>query len=194
MKRKAIAKIIRILTVPPILVSALLTAIYFAREATFRGIIDFLAAILCLAVIPSLAYVIQPLIPKYKDKGRAGQRSLAFITSAAGYVIGFAYAFVSGASEEFKFITAAYLFSVVLLLIFNKLFHLKASGHACGVLGPLLFAIYFLGWTWAIPCAAIAVGVVWSSIRLTRHTPKELCLGGACAMAAFIAVGLTVLL
>ncbi len=193
MAKKILAKILRVLTIPPILVTALLTVIYLTRGTTFRGVDDFLAAVICLALIPSLAYPLQPIIPGFKGKGRDGQRALAFVTSTVGYVVGFAYALISGATNEFMFIIAAYLLSVVLLLIFNKLFHLKASGHACGVLGPLLFAVYFMGWAWAIPCAVIAAAVVWSSIALTRHTPRELFFGGACALASFVSMGLVIL-
>ena len=193
MSNKVIAKTIRVLTIPPMLVSALLILIFFTRETTFRGVLDLIAAILCLAVIPTLAYPLQPFIPGFKGKGRDGQRALAFVTSAVGYVSGFAYAYLSGASDEFKFIVTAYLASVVMLLIFNKIVHLKASGHACGVLGPLLFAVYFMGWVWAIPCTIAAIAVVWSSLKLNRHTLKELCLGGTCAMVAFIICGMNVM-
>ena len=193
MAKKILAKILRVLTIPTILVTALLTVIYFARETTFRGVGDFLAAVICLALIPTLAYPLQPIIPGFKGKGRDGQRALAFVTSAVGYIVGFVYAFISGATADFKFIIASYLLSVVLLLIFNKLCGLKASGHACGVLGPLLFAVYFMGWWWALPCAVIAAAVVWSSISLSRHTPKELCLGGACALAAFASMAVVIL-
>ena len=193
MNNRAIAKTIRVLTIPPMLVSALLILIFFTRESTFRGVIDLIEAILCLAVIPTLAYPLQPIIPGFKGKGRDGQRALAFVTSAAGYISGFAYAYISGATDEFKFIVTAYLASVVMLLIFNKLVHLKASGHACGVLGPLLFAVYFMGWVWAIPCTIAAIAVVWSSLKLNRHTLKELCLGGTCAMVAFVVCGMNLL-
>ncbi len=193
MAKKIFAKIVRVITIPPLLVLSLLTIIYFVSNTTFRTFWDYFAAVMCLAVIPTLAYPLQPILPKFKDKGRDGQRGLAFIMSTVGYIIGFVYAIVSGAPAQFMFIIAAYLVSVLLLLIFNKLLHKKASGHACGVLGPLLFAVYFLGWQWAIPCAVIAVGVVWSSVALSRHTPKELMLGGACALTAFVTVGIGIL-
>ncbi|MBQ8248642.1 MAG: hypothetical protein IJY93_01990 [Clostridia bacterium] len=191
--KKVIAKILRILTIPPLLVTALLSVIYFTRDTTFRGLNDYLAAVICLAVIPALAYPLQPIIPGFKGKGRDGQRELAFVMSTIGYIVGFAYAFISNAPNEFKFIIAAYLLSVILLLIFNKIFHLKASGHACGVLGPLLFAVYFLGPIWVIPCSIVAACVAWSSVALSRHTPKDLCLGGVCALTAFITMGIGIL-
>ena len=193
MAKKIIAKAVRVITIPPLLVLSLLTLIYFVNDDAFRGLFDYLAAVICLAIIPSLAYVLQPILPKFKDRGRNGQRELAFIMSTVGYITGFVYAIVSGAPAHFKFIITAYLVSVVLLLIFNKLLRQKASGHACGVSGPLLFAVYFLGWEWAIPCALIAVGVVWSSVFLSRHTPKELMLGSACALTAFVTVGISIL-
>jgi hypothetical protein len=193
MSKKTVAKTIRVLTIPPMLVSVLLTVIFLTRDSVFRGVGDLIAAIMCLAVIPTLAYPLQPFIPGFRGRGRSGQRALAFVTSAVGYVVGFLYAFLSGANAEFKFIVTAYLVSVVMLLIFNKLFHFKASGHACGVLGPLLFAVYFMGWMWAIPCTVAAIAVVWSSINLSRHTLKELCLGGMCAMVAFAVVGINIL-
>lgn len=193
MAKKILAKIVRVVTIPPLLVLSLLTLVYFISDKAFGTFIDYLVAVACLALIPTLAYPLQKVIPAFKDKGRNGQRELAFIMSVLGYLIGFAYAIASGATVQFKFIITAYLVSVLLLLVFNKILHQKASGHACGVLGPLLFAIYFLGWQWAIPCAVIAVGVVWSSVALSRHTLKELCLGGACALTAFAAVGIGVI-
>ncbi len=193
MRKNIIAKILRVLTVPPILVTVLLAIIYFVRGTTFRGVADFLVAVICLALVPALAYPLQPIVPGFKGKGRDGQRALAFVTSTVGYIIGFSYAVISRSSEEFKFIVTSYLLSVVLLLVFNKIFRLKASGHACAVLGPLLFMVYFMGPVWAIPCALVAVAVVWSSIALKRHTPRELFFGGACALAAFASMGMVIL-
>lgn len=182
-KRK-LAKTIRIITIPPVLVSALLVILYFFRNEMFRPL-DLLMSIVFLAVIPTFAYPLQPIMPGFKGKGRDGQRKLAFVTSTLGYIGGYVFSAVTGASEGLKFIYASYLLSVFLLLIFNQIFKLKASGHACGVLGPLLFAVYFMGPVWLIPCMLAGAAVVWSSLQLTRHTPKELVLGGLCALCAF---------
>ncbi len=193
MLKNAAAKTIRIFTIPPILVSVLLCAIYFLHPGVFLHTWDYPMALLCLAIIPTLAYPLQPFIPGFKGKGRSSQRSLAFIMSAIGYTVGVIYAFVSNAADEYKFILSAYFLSIILLLIFNKGFHLKASGHACGILGPLLFAVFFLGWEWAIPCAVTAAGVAWSSVTLSRHTPRELLLGGLCALVSFAVTGIYIL-
>ena len=84
-----------------------------------------------------------------------------------------------------------YLVSGLLILAFNKCFHLKASGHACGVAGPLALLIYFrvpvlipgcfvLGFTW------------WASLHMKRHTPWQL-LGGTLIPLASIAALILIL-
>jgi hypothetical protein len=123
---------------------------------------------------------------------REGQRKLAFITSPIGYVFGFAYVFITGASAGLKFIFTGYLLSVIMLLLFNKILKIHASGHACGSIGPLLYAVYFLGGAWLLPCALVCFGVVWSSLHLARHTKSDLLLGAICAVASF-SIGLMLL-
>ena len=128
-------------------------------------------------------------LPKFKARGRAGSRALAFVTSAAGYTVGTLYAFLSGATPELKFIFSGYMIALIALTVFNKVFKLKASGHACGILGPLLYAVHFFGINWIIPCSVAAVAVVWASLYRKSHTPKELALGALCAAVGFF-VGL----
>ena len=128
--KKHLAKTIRVITIPPVLVSLLLVILYFFRNEMFRPA-DLFMSILFLAIIPTLAYPLQPIIPGFKGKGRDGQRKLAFVTSALGYIGGYVYSAVTGASEGLKFIYASYLLSVFLLLIFNQVFKLKASGLSC---------------------------------------------------------------
>ena len=184
-QKNILAKLIRGVAIPPTFVVLLSVAMYFLHPSMFRGIFDLLAVMICLAVVPSLAYILAPIIPGFKNKGRRGSRSLAFITSAVGYTAGMVYAFVSGAGQELKFIFGGYMLALVMLLVFNKVFKLKASGHACGILGPLLYAVYFLGIWWIVPCMAMGAAVVWASIYRKSHTPKELVLGGLCALVGF---------
>ena len=188
-QKNLLAKIIRGVAIPPTFVVTLMTLMYLLHPTMFRHIGDLVAVITALAVIPALAYPLARVIPKYKAKGRQGSRSLAFVTSAVGYVLGTAYAFISGATEDLKFIFCGYLLALGALLVFNKLFKLRASGHACGIFGPLLYAVYFLGAMWIIPCIIVATAVVWASVYRKSHTPKELALGALCACAGFF-VGL----
>ena len=186
MSKKTIAKTVRVVTIPPLLVSFLFVILYFGRPDFFRGIFDLIAGITFLAIIPTLAYPLQPIIPGFKDKGRKGQRTLAFITSGIGYIGGILYAVISGVSNELLLIFASYFVSVIVLTVFNILLKRKASGHSCGVVGPLIFTVYFLGWGWLIPCVLLAGAVAWSSVALKRHTPNDLLLGGLSAAFAFM--------
>ncbi len=186
MSKTKVAKTIRIITIPPLLVATMLVLLFNFIPGIFRSITDLLVAIATLAIIPTLAYPLQRFIPGYKDGGRDAQRKLAFVSSMLGYTIGFVYALISGVSAELKFIFGTYFLSVIILILFNKVFHFKASGHACGVFGPLIHTVYFLGAGWMLPCAIAVWAVVWSSLKLMRHTKSELFFGGMTAATAFV--------
>ncbi len=186
MSKRVVAKTIRTITIPPLLVSTLLTALYFLRPEIYHSAGDLVAAIVFLALIPTVAYPLQKVLPKLRDTGRQGQRKLAFVMSIIGYTAGFAFAWLTDATSELKFIYGTYLVSVILLIFFNKFLHFRASGHACGVFGPLIHAVYFMGWGWLLPCAAALAAVIWSSLYLTRHTKGELFFGGMSALVAFL--------
>ena len=185
MSKAKIAKIVRGVAIPPTFVLILSVLMYLLRRSAFRGFFDLSVMIFALALCPALAYPLAKIIPYYKNKGRAGSRSLAFITSAVGYAIGTLYAFLGNASNDLKFIFGGYIVALAALTVLNKLFHLKASGHACGIVGPLLYTVYYFGIIFLIPCALIAALVVWASIYRKSHTPKELLLGALCAITGF---------
>ena len=179
------AKIIRVLTIPPLLVSVLAVMLYMRVPEMFRGVWDLFALIMALAIVPTLAYPIQPLIPKFRDRGRAGQRALAFITSAIGYVGGFLFALIADITAELRIVFIVYFLSLLILVAFNRYSEYHASGHACGLMGPPLCAIYCLGLSWLLPCVLLGAAVAWSSLYLKRHTARELILGAMCSALAF---------
>ena len=72
-----LAKLIRALTVPPIMVTALLLILLFGADV-FPETLDFIFSLVFLAVVPVLAYVAQKLLPGWKDGGQKAQRKLAF--------------------------------------------------------------------------------------------------------------------
>ncbi len=181
-----LAKGFRIATVPPILVSTLLILLYFSDRGIINTVPELILGIIFLALIPASAYPLSTLIPPFRALGRNGQRRLAFVTSIAGYVFGVIYAYTSGISAEYRTLFVTYLVSVVILTFFNKVLKVRASGHACGSFGPMLPAIYFLGWQWLFPCTALCVGVVWSSLKLSRHTKRELLFGAFSSASAFV--------
>ena len=182
---KIIAKILRVLTIPPLLVSALMALLFVQMPEMFRSAWDLFAVILFLAVIPTLAYPLQPLIPKFRGKGREGQRKLAFLTSLVGYVGGFLFSLIANITAELRTVFVVYFLSMIVLFAFNHFSEHHASGHACGLMGPPLFAVYYLGFSWLAPCVLLGVAVAWSSLYLKRHTARELILGAMCSALAF---------
>ena len=183
--KNKLAKIVRGAAIPPTFVLVLSVLMYLLKPSVFRGFFDLVVMLFTLAICPALAYPLAKILPHYKCKGRAGSRSLAFLTSAVGYVIGTLYAFLSGASDDLKFIFTGYLIALVALTVLNRLCKRKASGHACGIVGPLLYTVYYFGPFFFIPCALIAALVVWASIYRKSHTPGELFLGSLCALTGF---------
>ena len=184
--KNVLAKIVRGVAIPPTFVLILSVLMYFLKPSAFRGLFDLAVVIFTLAICPALAYLIAAIVPYYKNKGRSGSRSLAFITSAVGYLIGTLYAFLSNAGSDLKFIFCGYIVALIALSILNKVCKLKASGHACGIIGPLLYSVYYFGWFFLIPCALIAALVIWASIFRKSHTPKELLFGSLCALTGFL--------
>lgn len=118
----------------------------------------------------------QKYIPGYKDRGREGQRSLAMIFAVTGYVAGCLQSLVSHTGSGLWVIYLEYLLSGAILLVLNKCLHLKASGHACGVAGPMVLLFYF-DIKAVIPGLCIMVLTWWASLHMKRHTLSQL-LGG----------------
>ena len=171
------AQVIRILSVPPVMVTLLIVILYIAKKGVFLTVRDALVTWLCLALVPAAAYPLSLLIPGVRRQGRDGQRKLAFLCSCAGYAAGFVYALVCG-SGRLICLTAIYVLSVMLLLITNKLPGVRTSGHGCSVVGPLLFGSFCFGLPAFPLCAGLYGLILWASLYLKRHTPGEF-LGGS---------------
>lgn len=184
-KKEAVAKFIRAVTVPPVLVCVLILVLSVARDDIFYELRDIIMSFVLLGVVPVLAYPLQRLLPGFQDKGREGQRKLAFILNIAGYTLAFILSFAFHVNDRLMLIYTTYFCSVIILAVFNLL-HIRASGHACSAAGPFLFFIYFTGWTAVIPCLVVMALIIWSSLILKRHTIKELTLGLLTFIAAFL--------
>ena len=182
-----VAMIIRKITIPPVFAVVLLLSVYFSYPEQFGAVWHMIGGIVFFAILPVLAYPLQKYIPGFKNKGRDGQRSLAMIFSFAGYLLGTVVAFAFSANTIVKIIYLEYLFCGITMLVFNKLFKLKASGHACGVIGPMLLMIYFKLYIAAAVCALFAIPVFIASVHTKRHTPMQL-LGGALIPLAMLII------
>lgn len=180
------AKAVRVCTVAPIMACGMLTWVFSAEPAVFDGTLNFVFGLVFLTVLPLLAYPLQPYIPKFKERGRSGQRELAMIFAVAGYLLGCIISFIRNAPGSLWVIYLEYLLSGLCILVFNKAFHLKASGHACGVGGPICLLHYFQ-LPILLPGVLLIFAVCWSSLKMERHTWPQL-FGGACIPVAVMAI------
>lgn len=184
--KERIAKVIRVLSVPPIMVSVFILILASNKKYIFTHVSQIIIMILLLGIIPALAYVLSDMIPAIKIKGREWQRKLAFITILIGYTASLLWAVITGVNNDLMLICLMYFTSVLLLTICNKGLHFRASGHASSFTGPLILTIYFMGWKVIIPALFITILIVWSSVYLKRHTLKELAGGMIVSVFAFI--------
>ncbi len=180
-----IAHVVRIVSVPPVMVAVLIVLLYTLRDDVFASTGEMVIALSALAILPALAYPLSVMIPALKKKGRDGQRSLAMYLSALGYVGAFVYGLIAGVGHHLMAVFTGYSLSVVILLVANKVFHVRASGHACSVSGPLVYTGYFLG-IWGIIVGVLLWGVIlWASLAMKRHTLKEFLLGTLTCLVSF---------
>lgn len=179
------AKIIRIISVPPVMITFLLVILNTTRPDIFRNNVEVLTSIILLGIVPVLAYPFQLLSSSLEDKGRIMQRKLAFIFSLIGYATALLWAILVHTSKELLMICATYFMSVVILTFFNKVLKKRASGHACSITGPLVFLIYLVDWKLIFPCLIIATLIFWSSLYLQRHTRTDLFYGVLSNLLAF---------
>lgn len=178
---------IRKVTVPPIFAMVFLLVMYFMQPAVFTSVWQLMAGIFFLGILPILGYPLQKYIPYFKKKGREGQRSLAMIFSVAGYLLGTFTVLVTKASSELCIVYLEYLLSGITMLVFNKVFRLKASGHACGIVAPVLLFVCFNMFIPAVIGGLLVIPVLISSLKTKRHTMPQL-LGGCMISAVCLAI------
>ena len=180
-----IAHAVRIISIPPVMVGILLVLLFTLRDDIIASTADMVASMLGLTVLPILAYPVSFAVPALRRKGREGQRSLAMYFSTVGYVAVFVYGLIASVGVGLMHIYAGYLFSVVIILVSNKVFKVRVSGHACSVSGPLVYSGYFLG-IWGIIVGVVCWGaILWASLVMKRHTFKEFLLGTLTCLVSF---------
>ena len=175
MKEKT-AKIIRIITIPPIEALVMLLILYRIKQEEFGSMGNLLMVILFLTVIPVCSY---PIASRKKDKEdtRNSQRNMAFIFNFLSYLAAMLIGYCVGCTRMLQWILNGYFLSVLVLTIVNKVFKIRASGHACSCTFPyLILSHYFGGYVTGI-CLILYLAEFWASVELKRHTVKEF-LGG----------------
>jgi len=182
-----IAYAVRMVSVPPVMAAALIAVLALARDDLFTDRWEIAFSLLFLSLLPAAAYPLSWLLPWLRRKGREGQRNAAFALSVLGYTAGWAYATWVSGNDKLILIYAIYLFSVALLLLSNKVFGLRASGHASSIAGPMIVITFFFGAAGFAACLPIYCLVLWSSVATKRHTAGEFLMGSACSLIASVA-------
>ena len=183
--RDKTAKMIRVITIPPIEALAMLLILYGVRRTEFGDMNGLLLGILFLSAIPALAYPLSFKVKGKKEK-RDNQRNIAFAFNFLSYLAGMMIGYIMRCSEMLQWILLDYFLAVLILTIINKVFHIKASGHACSCTLPYLFLSNYLGIYVAGICLVLYLMELWASVELKRHTVKEFLLG--CLVAGMVFV------
>ncbi len=171
-----IAKTFRIILLAPVVASIMLAIIQICKPQIFVSTTQLWISVVCLVVFPVIAYPVSYVIPKIRQGGRNAQRNLAICFAFIGYVVGLVFTLVLPSSMEQKIMFLTYLISAVLIALFSFVFKIKASGHMCGVAGPIAYVTLFIS-PWALVAVGLLLIVYHSSIKLKRHTPSQLFLG-----------------
>ncbi len=191
--KATLAKIIRTLTVPPVMAALLLSAIQVFRPDFYGSVLNFLISLATIALFPLLAYPLQRFIPPFKHEGREGQRRLAILLSNVGYILGLICVFFTAHTQERLILHLTYFLSGVLIYVFNHFVKVRASGHACGAAGPVAAMIWLFGWP-ALAMLAVLACVYWASLSMKRHTLPELLWGSSLPVTSlflsFLLVGI----
>ncbi len=181
-----LAKVVRVITIPPILVSSLVLVIYFFADGVFSNALEGFLTAFFLGIFPVLAYPFQYVIPSLRKKGRNGQRKLAFVFTIIGYTAGILWAYFFDISKHAFLIMFSYFFAALILAGINLFTKIHASGHACSAAGVLIYTVYFFG-AWALIFdAVLAFLIVWASVKMKRHTFLELASGAVPSFLAFV--------
>ena len=175
--------IVRILTLPPIVIGITVLLMYVpANLLTLR---ELLLCELFLLLIPMAAYPIREIFHIGKDR-RKGQRSTALVCSAIGYLCGFLWSMLTPCSWLVHILFLSYVISIAALLLLNAGFGLRASGHACSTTAPAFLLTWKLHPLFVIPSVLLIAAVYRSSLKLSRHTLPQLLAGSAVSLLACV--------
>jgi len=182
-----IAKIVGIATIPPLFVLMVVTWLWVKGDIPGFNLYWYLVTLGMLAVVPALAYPLSYLIPSIRDQGRDGQRRLAFILSIVGYIAGVIIGQFGDAPMLIRCLFWGYLFSGGTLALVNVLLRYKASGHACGLSGPITFmTIATGGRLWYL--FLLLPLVFWARVKRDQHTIGNMLAGTAAGVVPTVVV------
>jgi hypothetical protein len=186
MKMEKFCKVVRMITLAPVLAAFSIAMIGWCCPDVFPTVWHFAYTILYLGFLPLLAYPLQSVTPHFKDKGRDGQRTLAMLFAVAGYVFCLVTNLLASASRGMWIICLEYLLSGVLILVFNKGFHIKLSAHGCGSAGPIFLLLYFGLYLPAALMTVVTIFAYVASVKAKHHTVPQLIGGSAVSISLLL--------
>jgi len=175
-------QVVRVITAPPLVAGALLLLLH--QAGYFPGA-SLWVGLLCLSMLPLLAYPVWLFVPHLLVGGRHSQRKTAVVFSVLGYLVGAAYCLFGNVGRLELTVFLTYLLSGSLIAFCSKVLKFPISGHACGVMGPIAVLIYARGALWLLGLLVLAA-VFWSSLRMKRHTLPQLLCGGASSVLSML--------
>lgn len=181
------AHTVRVVTIPPVM-ATLLIVLYAVNRNIFITAGDIVTAVLFLVVVPVISYPFCRIVPRLHAGGRKTQRDMAFVFSAAGYLIAVLTGLALHRPSDQIFIYLTYMLSVLLLAAVNRFLHFKASGHACSMIWPILLCGHFYRLPGLLTGGLLYITVLWSSVKTKRHTAPEFLTGSLiCLVSAVLA-------
>lgn len=189
-----VAYIIRIITIPPVMTSVLIL-LYALYSSIFSSAWNIAEMFLFLVLIPISAYPVCRIIPGLHAGGRNTQRKIAFCFSGAGYLIAVLTGILFHRSSGMIFLYLTYMLSLIILAAVNQFLGVKASGHACSIIWPILFGSYYF-WPFGAVVGVLIYGVaMWASVKTKRHTAVEYLTGSfVCIASAGLSASIVYLL
>lgn len=186
---KKMAKFVRVITVAPIMALLLITVVFVKTGDDFEWIY-YMGAVLGLCIIPSLSYPLEKFGRFYGKSHqnlseRDAMRELSIYTSVIGYTLYTIFVMAFNQPPLVKQMALTYMFSGLLMFLMSIIFKIKASGHACGFIGPVVFLCCKVSWWYAL-FFPVFIFVVWSSLKLKRHTVMDIFYGAIIPIISFV--------
>ena len=169
-------KIVRILTVAPIICLITSLLLFFNNRSLYGSTLSFILSLIFLVVVPLLSYPVFYIVKPFRLKGRPFQRKLAIVFSYCSYIFVVIFSLIFHDSLQIIFYHLNYFLTATLIFLSTKFLHFNASGHAAGVAGPITFLSLFVS-PWYAFGYLLLILVIYCSIKMKRHTILETIIG-----------------
>ena len=161
--------------------------LYFFKQG-LHNLNLLLISVIFIGIIPLFAWTY--LIKHPGDY--EGERKLSFILDIISYPIGFVILAIESLHNTYTALSLSYLLNVIFLIVINKFFKYKASGHGAGIAGPAAALTIGFGLRGALSFLFLAP-VFYCKIKLKDHTFMQLLAGASLSVlltyVSFVVLG-----